>query len=365
MLVGVGALGTPLAILLRSLGFRRFLLVDPKKHKKSGIRTQCQPGDVGIAKVHALSRRLLDLGAEAAVPLASAVEDIEPGWAGPDAVVVSTCDRLSGTRAASDLALAMRLPFFRLQVEPAYEYATLSSFDYRQSTVSCCVTCGWSDDDFLAQEQVHSCAPGAERPTGSPRALSSFAAGWGALTLARALAPDLPQDSAPWNQQLSFTPMCQEVVTSALPRLASCECQRQRPALVRLASQPVDVSFMDLLERSGCLAKRCWLRGSGELARRARCQGCGTEVPGHWWVRGDGPCGRCATCQGDLHAIPRLTLASFRANEITAHLDAPLASFGVPPRATVTITENERSVTFVLGDRATTQRRNKERTLRS
>lgn len=98
MLVGVGALGTPLAILLRSLGFRRFLLVDPKKHKESGIRTQCQPGDVGVAKVHALSRQLLALGAEAAVPLASAVEDIEPRCGGR-VNVRSTLWNASGQRS--------------------------------------------------------------------------------------------------------------------------------------------------------------------------------------------------------------------------------------------------------------------------
>ena len=348
-IVGLGAIGAPLATYLLNLGLQRFVLCDPKLHKPENVRSQCELDEVGRRKVKTASRQLRRLGAKTVVAWPLFVEHVEPGWVGPDSIVVACADRLGAVRAASDLALAFHAPFFRVNIEPRYSLATLSGFDYRAPRVRSCALCSWGDAEFRAQEQVTSCAPSVERPTGSPRALAALAAGWAALTIAQAVEPPAgASDSLVWNHVLSFTTARQSVLPSAVTGRGDCGCQlekRVRP--VRLAGTPRTVSLQTLVARGGFDAAKCWVRGSGAIVRRARCTRCAAEIRGCWWVRREQLSGRCA-CGGSLEPARYDTLTSFRRHEVGRFWDAPLADMGTGRKATVELTEGSRQLLFVL-----------------
>ena len=200
VLVGVGVVGRELARALASLGFLRFLLVDPKRYRTSNVGTQCTKGDVGRPKVEAMARDLQAPGVRV-VPFHGYVEDLPPGQVPPDALVAVSADRLSAVRAASRMAVWLGLPLLRVQVEPTYDLASLEFYDYTRSPVTCCLECGWTQATYQDQLNVHSCEDRDGRPTRSSLALAAMAAHWAALTFrARAQRHDAggpPRPPAP------------------------------------------------------------------------------------------------------------------------------------------------------------------------
>ncbi len=348
VLIGVGAIGTPLALYLLNLGFRCFVLFDPKCHKEANVITQCSPSEVGRLKVKAAARRLRRAGAAIVLAWPSFVELVEPGWAGPQTIIVVCGDRLAAVRAAHDLARALRRPLFRINIEASCTVAALSAFDYRGASIERCALCSWSSREFAAQETVTSCAPSTERPTGSPRALSALAAGWGALTIARAMVGG-SEATGIWNQSLVFSPDGPTFLESRLPANPHCPGGHSLGSdLVWLPERPAELSLDLLARRAGFDPAEVTVRGSGSLTLAGRCAACRREHRGRWWRRGNGPVGRCA-CGGAVHASPFWTLESFARSEVGEHWTRPLSELRVGRRALLELAAEDREVRYVVG----------------
>lgn len=344
--VGLGAVGTPLVLDLLSLGVRRFVLFDPKVHKPENVATQCAPGEVGQLKVKVAARKLRRAGAERVIAWPYYVELVEPGWVGRCSIVVACGDRLSAVRAAHDLARSLRRPFFRLNIEPLHSLTTLSCYDYRPETIEVCALCGWGPREYAAQESVTSCAPSRERPTGSPRALSSFAAGWGAMTIVRTMSVS---SSPSWGQSFSFSADGPQFVRSILPSHPECLGHHSDLGdVVRLHETPRELSIHELCRLAGYDDDGTVVTGSGQIAARARCDGCCETARGCWWSRSGQPAGRC-DCGGTLHPLPFSALSSFGKRDVSSGWDLPLSSLGVRRKAIITLNEDARCTHFIIG----------------
>ncbi|MCZ6796006.1 MAG: ThiF family adenylyltransferase [Planctomycetota bacterium] len=348
-LVGLGALGGPLALFLLGLGFRRFVLCDPKSHRESNVGTQCERQDVGVRKVRRVARELRAGGASSVVAWPTPVEFVEPGWISEDGVVIVCGDRLSAVRASHDAARAVRRPMFRINIEPVYALATVTTYDYRPREIDSCALCGWSAEDFASQEKVTSCGDiTRERPTASSRALSHFAAGFGALLVAETLAADGEPHRSLWNRSFSFSAVAPTFLESTVARNDDCPGGHEACGpVVRLRETPDEISLRGLAERAGSPGSG-WFRGSGALCLRARCEGCGRQETGGWWLRRHRPLRRCS-CGGRLWALPLFTLETFERADADAVWDVPLSRLGVGRRAAITMVHPERPGTFVLG----------------
>ncbi len=348
-LIGLGSIGTPLALYLANLGFRRFVLYDPKRHKAANVRTQCAEDEVGAFKVKAAAARLRAAGAERVIAWPSFVELVEPGWVGPDALVVVCGDRLSAVRAAHDVARTLDRPLVRINIEPRYAAATLSAWDYRRGPDASCALCSWGAREFAAQEHIVSCEPSDERPTGSPRALSTLAASQGALMIAQALTQN--GGAGIWERSFVYSPAGPAFLDSHLPAAATSCLGDHSPhaAVVRLDETARALSFDALARQAGFDVDRAVVRGSGQVALAARCSRCGDVRKGCWWRRAPGPVARCA-CGGAVHGMPFWTLGSWRRQDIASHWERPLAELGVGRRALIEIAASPSAATSSASD---------------
>ncbi len=176
VLVGVGAIGRVLCQHLFWLGIRNFVLVDPKKYRAVSVSSQCHPDEIGRYKVAAVAHQLRRQGARVAgLPIPA--EELDPGWLRPPCIAVASADRHSADLAAHKLALAQKVRFYKVNLEPALMLSSFRFYDYTLDSLCRCLECGWDDAAYLRQRPIHSCEEVSERSTGSPRPLSELTAG--------------------------------------------------------------------------------------------------------------------------------------------------------------------------------------------
>jgi hypothetical protein len=356
-LVGCGAIGSLLADFLASLGLRRFFLIDPKSYNAdTSPLTQCRPEDAGRSKVEVVARSLRERGARV-TPFRCPVELLEPGWLGPESVLCVSCDRRSAEITCNRLAGLARRPLYKINLEPSYLLGSFRFFDLSRTPIVACGECLLRfPEDYAGHTGVHSCdgaaPPGSgERATGSPRSLSALVASWGALTLVSTLVSSDARDALD-GKELLFTALrpaaCRELVVPPNP---DCLAPHgRRGPLVRIAEGPGALSLQALAGRAGIAdTDDVTVSGSSDIAIRAACDRCRSEVAGAWWVRRPGrPVSRCA-CGGRHHPIPFFQASSQERAALGDAWTAPLSRLGVGPRSAVTLATAEREATFLFG----------------
>jgi hypothetical protein len=349
VMVGVGSVGSLVAAALLSLGVRKFVLLDPKKFRRESVVSQCEESEVDELKVRAVARRLRRLYASV-VALPLPVEFLEPGWAGPDSIVVSCTDTKAGQRAANRLALAMRRPLFRVNLEPRCLAASVTYMDFSRPDVPVCLECGWDGADYKEQSSAASCdGMSGGRPTGAPRALSALTAAWGGLTIASALASEKAGERLSGSEYI-FGAMGPSLTRTVLPGNPGCLAPQhgRRGPLVRLSETPASVSFESLAARSNLGGGKLRISGSGQLSLRCRCAGCGRVREGaRWWRNPLRPVGRCG-CGARLFPDSFESVTSWSREEAASVWSAPLSSLRVGRKAVVTFSAGDDEVNYVL-----------------
>lgn len=357
VLVGVGAIGRPLAEQLAYLGFRRFVLIDPKYYRERSVASQCEPHEIGRPKAAVVAERLMSLGAEA-IPLTADVDDVEPGFVEPDAVIVVSADNRRAEIVANRLAGAMRVRLVKANVEPSLLIASVRSYDLRGEHPAVCLECHLTDAQYAAQRHPVSC-DGSEdgRPTGSPRALCQVAAGGAALIVAQLAGLPAHWTRQWYGRQWQLSLLTGQATGSELPPNAECRWDHALhwPNLRRLPGGPAELSLATLFELASCPhPARAHLRFSSSVATQARCIRCQQVIDLVCWCRQlADPVGSCA-CGGQLMAIPYWTYTEMAAELLQLHWLQPLADWGVPSRAIIAIESSAGPTSaFVVGTGAT------------
>jgi hypothetical protein len=354
--VGVGAVNRPLAEFLAYLGVRRFCLVDPKSYKAQSVVSQCEPHEVGCAKAGVVAERLNRLGAEA-IPLVADVLEIEPGHVTPDSVVIVSADNRRAEIGAARLAASMRVPFMKVNVEPLFLMASIRCYDLRATDYDVCPECQMSDEQYLHQRHPRSCDGTAERATGSPRALCSFAAAAGALSFAQIVGSPGHWAHEWCGRQWQATLLGGQASWSRLSPKPNCRWEHGRhwDGLERIVEGPTHTTLASLFDRTGWQKHSgLQIRVSGSLATRGMCDRCGAAHEILHWVRTPSDSvGRCG-CSGTLTTPPFWTYQQIAAEQLSGWWARPLAAWAVPPYSIVAF-ENEQGQhkSFVIGnDRA-------------
>jgi hypothetical protein len=349
VIVGCGAIGSLLAESLLALGIRRFVLVDPKKYGESSTANQCGPADAGRHKVAVVAGRLRREGASVAA-LARHVEALEPGWIAGADLVVAAADRRSAELRSHRVAMFLRRPFAKVNLEVPYLAVAVRYLDYRRP-VSRCLECAWTwPEDYSRLADPRSCDGGREeRSTRSPRPLGALAARWSAWLLAATIAADGAAERF-HGKEILLNALAPGLVESDLPEHAECASGHAAAGgVVRLEEGPRVLSFEALARRAELAgAGPLWASGSGAFLTRGACAGCGAVVGGLWWAaRPERPVGRCS-CGGLLRQVPFSKRSRLERSEIGAAWSSPLARLGFGPKALVTLSSREREASFVL-----------------
>jgi len=352
MLVGLGAIGRPLALNLAYLGMKRCVLVDRKRYKPQSRVSQCEPGEVGREKAIVVSELVRALGVDA-TGLAEDIEYLAPGYVEPETVVIVSADNRQADIAAGRLAAMMRQRCVKVNVAPEYLMASIRCYDLRSPEPPVCVECQIREEQYAEEPNPHSCEGGPEQATGSPRALCQFAANAAALVVAQLVAS--PDYWAPrwygrqWQQMLLGGFGC--MLTLAPKQNCRWEHARHWQNLRRLATGPAQTRLSDLAALAGTDGDRQMMRVrfSGRVASSGRCNRCHQDR--HilrWLARLDEPVGKCA-CGGKLEAQPFFTYHDLPAQELQEVWNVPLADWGVAPLSVVCLENRGQAWSFVLG----------------
>ncbi len=347
VIVGLGSIGAPLARNLRQLGFRRFVLIDPKTYRESSLGWQCGPDDLGRFKVDVTADELRASGASV-LAFAESLDSVDPGFMAGNAIFISAVDNESAVRQVGDAAARHRCPMVRISLEPSHPCVTVRTVDYRSDTLPSCIICNWGADEYAQQLSTKSCTPDQGRSTHSPRALSEAAAGFGAMTVTGIAASDSDQPVDDRQHLIGIAGPYH--VASVIDANPNCRCRQGLPPKPIIVRESVaDVSFADLASRAKFNETASLsVSGSGRFAQGARCHRCRADAPIQRWITDlDRIVGRCR-CGGECRPVPFRIRRALTRRELGVRWTDSMRSLGVTSRAAVDLSDGERHAAFVL-----------------
>jgi hypothetical protein len=346
---GYGSIARPLADQLLKSGAQGFTLIDPKTYGELSTASQCEANEVGRLKVMVGAERLRAAGASVH-PLPHDLYTVPDGHIARGAIAIASVDNRRADIGANRAAARMRARLLKINIEPALGTVSIRAYDFRTSK-RVCVECQFSDSHYLQQRHPQSCDGSPDgRRTNSPRWLSEAAGSLGALAILQILAGrDL---AAQWyDHEWQFDPQQQLGQSSWLTGKPDCRWDHGRrwKNVFRLSAGPRAMRLSELVKGASEADTR--LQFCQQVALRGRCTSCGHEVPLIRWMGAlEEQLAECADCGGAVRAVPFWTTSQLRLADASSVLDAPLSSWGVPPRAIIAVLAGGRTTSFVIGD---------------
>jgi len=352
--VGYGSIARPACEALAEGGVRRFVLVDPKKYTERSVQSQCDSEDVGRFKVEVGAERLAAHGAEV-VALPADVGTVPDGWVDPSTVVLVSADNRRADLLANQLALRMRVPLVKANIEPRFDFVSVRTYNLRHH-VEMCSECQMSDAARSRQRHPRSCDGPEVRHTAAPRVLSRAA---GLVAVLACMELGVPETAQSWfGRQWQFMLEDRRPVSLELTPSAVCRCEHDSawPNLEWLPQSPEEVTLGGLL-RMADASDVAELRLCQQLTLEVCCDRChGTEQTVRWLQHVSAPVGPCQ-CGGRLMPVPFRTYREVPVERLHAIHDQPLAAWGILPHAVLQITSHECRRSFVVGTGRTTSQR--------
>jgi hypothetical protein len=346
VLVGAGAVGRPLAGLLATSGFQRYLIVDPRTYGQRHLLTQCTQQEIDRPKAEVTAEDLRALGVADAEARACGVEDLQPGEWPEHALVVAAVDHRAADIAATRTALTLRSgPFVKVNVEPYALTASIRAYNLA-GDVEVCPVCQFTARQIDEQRPLRSCDGSAIEPraTGSPRALCHLAASTAALICTQIIgsAKDLAQS---WiNSQWQLSLRTGIATRSRLVANPTCRMSHepQWDTIERL--QESELTLHKLLQRApAATTGSASVSFSVSVCDRVVCDNCRSVNAG--WQAGRVP-DLCA-CGGTWLAAPLSTLTQLPLQQLAPVLDQPFSVWRFPSGVMIGFSSASHRVAFL------------------
>lgn len=342
--VGTGAVNRPLARQLAWLGMRRCLLIDPKRYKQQSIISQCEPHEVGKEKAITVAEELTCFGIQATA-LVQDVDTVPPGFLGPRSLMIVAVDNRRADICANRLAVRMRCPLIKVNVEPAYLTASIRCYDLRSVPPPVCVECQMTDRHYEQQLHPLSCDGGGagEQATGSPRPLTHLAANAAALAIAQIVGSPEEWAARWWGKQWQQNLLGGNGSFADLHPNPNCRWDHASAwdPLIRIDGFE-ELTLAQLVKESGIEDMSDWqCEFSARVATRVQCPACQQHAAGIWWVSElDQPAATCV-CGSEAYAIPFFTHQRLNGKELNTVWEKPLREWGVTPGAVLELSSPE------------------------
>jgi hypothetical protein len=346
VLVGTGAVGRPLANLLTTSGFQRFLLVDPAIYAHRNLRTQCSPSELERPKAIATAEDLQSLCVTDVQARVCGIEDLQLGELPEQALVIAAVDHRAADIAATRMTLTLRSgPLVKVNVEPYALTASIRAY-HLAGEVEVCPVCQFTARQIDEQRPRRSCDGSAIEPraTGSPRALCHVAASAAALACAQIIGSpdDLAKTWIDWQWQLSLRTGV--ATRSRLMANPACRMSHERPWDVIERLDARGLTLRELLQRTPLAEETgASVSFSSPVCEQVVCNHCRSVKTGWQAVRADDSC----ACGGTWLAAPLSTFTQLPLERLASALDQPFSDWQLPTGVLIGFSSSGQRVAFL------------------